>query len=166
MTTMETIAMVMSNIGDDAAFGRVVRALVEAHLDEARAKAAASKREQPVAVDPPPHAPALSLVPEPAGRSHGKTFDDAFGKALAVAVRANGGRVEWTARHIMETVPGYRGDTARSIGNALGQWSRAWKSGRTTFYGLCVTGVLFDQRVDDRACAVYVIETVGATKVA
>jgi hypothetical protein len=166
MTTMETIAMVMSNIGDDAAFGRVVRALVEAHLDEARAKAAASKREQPVAVDPPPHAPALSPVPEPAGRSHGKTFDDAFGKALAVAVRANGGRVEWTARHIMETVPGYRGDTARSIGNALGQWSRAWKSGRTTFYGLCVTGVIFDQRVDDRACAVYVIEIVGAAKVA
>jgi hypothetical protein len=87
-------------------------------------------------------------------------------RSFDAAVRANGGRVEWTARHIMKTVPGYRGDTARSIGNALGQWSRAWKSDRTTFYGLCVTGVLFDQRVDDRACAVYVIETVGAAKVA
>ena len=166
MTTMETIAMVMSNIGDDAAFGRVVRALVEAHLDDARTKPATGKRDQPVAIDAQTHAPTLSLVPEPeaVGRSHGKTFDDAFGKALAVAVRANGGRVEWTARHVMETVPGYRGSTARSIGNALGQWSRAWKSGRTTFYGLCVTGVLFDQRVDDRACAVYVIESVVAVK--
>ena len=163
MTTMETIAMVMSNIGDDAAFGRVVRALVEAHLDDARSKAAA-------ALPPPSPVPALSLViepgHEPAGRSHGKTFDDAFGKALAASVRAHGGRVEWTARHVMETVPGYRGNTARSIGNALGQWSRAWKSGRTTFYGLCVTGVLFDQRVDDRACAVYVIEVAPAVRAA
>ena len=166
MTTMETIAMVMSNIGDDAAFGRVVRALMEAHLDDVRAKANAYAREQVAALPAQSPVPTLSLVPVPEaiGRSHGKTFDDAFGKALAASVRAHGGRVEWTARHVMETVPGYRGNTARSIGNALGQWSRAWKSGRTTFYGLCVTGVLFDQRVDDRACAVYVIETAPVAK--
>ena len=158
MTTIETIAMVMSNISDDAAFGRVVRALMEAHLDDVRAKADAYAREQVAALPAPSPVPTPSLVPEAIGRSHGKTFDAAFGKALAASVRAHGGRVEWTARHVMETVPGYRGNTARSIGNALGQWSRAWKSGRTTFYGLCVTGVLFGRRVDDRACAVYVIE--------
>lgn len=166
MTTMETIAMVMSNIGDDAAFGRVVRALVEAHLDDARTKPATSKRDQPVAIDPQTHAPTLSLVPEPeaVGRSHGKTFDDAFGKALAASVRANGGRVEWTSRHIMECVPGYRGDNARAVGNALGQWSRAWKSEGKTFYGLRVVDVVFSQRVAGRASAAYTIESVVAAK--
>lgn len=161
MTTMETIAMVMAGIGDDAAFGRVVRALVEAHINDAR------KQSEHAAADAlPDRAPVLALVPTASGvgRSHGKTFDDAFGKSLAAAVRASGGKVEWTSRYIKETVPGYRGATARSIGNALGQWSRAWKASGTTFYGLRVTGVHFGQRVDDRACAVYVIESVAAAK--
>jgi hypothetical protein len=166
MTTMETIAMVMSNIGDDAAFGRVVRALMEAHLDEVRAKADAYAREQVAALPAPSPVPTLSLVPVPEaiGRSHGKTFDGAFGKALAAAVRANGGRVQWTSRHIMEHVPGYRGNTARAIGNAMGQWARAWKAGGTTFYGLRVVDVTFNQRVDARASAVYVIETAPVAK--
>ena len=63
MTTIETIAMVMSNIGDDAAFGRVVRALMEAHLDEVRAKAAAYARDQVAALPTPSPVPTLSLVP-------------------------------------------------------------------------------------------------------
>lgn len=159
MTTMETIAMVMVNVGDDAAFGRVVRALMAAQIDRERAKP--EPDTTPVQVQPVPTL-ALSCESESVGRSHGKTFDTAFGVALAAAVRAHGGRVEWTSRHVMETVPGYRGNTARAIGNALGQWSRAWRSSKTTFHGLRVVDVLFNQREDDRACAVYVIESLPA----
>jgi hypothetical protein len=149
-----SIEMLASLIHDDATLARVVRALVA-----------------PPQAPPAPAVPAniaqepLRLVTSSAGRSHGKTFDDAFGKALAAAVRANGGRVQWTSRHIMEHVPGYRGNTARAIGNAMGQWARAWKAGSTTFYGLRVVDVTFNQRVDARASAVYTIESVVAAKV-
>ena len=156
MTTMDTIVMLASNISDDDVFGRVVRALlVSQEVQPVKPEIANSVSVQE---------PLRLSSPEPTGRSHGKTFDAEFGAALAAAVRAHGGRVEWTSRYIKENVPGYRGDTARAIGNAMGQWHRAWVASKTTFYGLRVVDVRFTTRVDDRASATYTIECASVDK--
>ena len=157
MTTMDTIVMLASNISDDDVFGRVGRAvLVSREAQPVKAEIANG-----VAVQEPLR---LFTSPETTGRSHGKTFDAEFGASLAAAVKAHGGRVEWTSRYIKENVPGYRGDTARAIGNAMGQWHRAWVASKTTFYGLRVVDVKFTTRVDDRASATYTIECVHGAK--
>lgn len=157
MTTMDTIVMLASNISDDDVFGRVVRAL----LLSQEAQPVKDEITNSVAVQEPLR---LFTSTEPTGRSHGKTFDAEFGAALAAAVKAHGGRVEWTSRYIKENVPGYRGDTARAIGNAMGQWHRAWVASKTTFYGLRVVDVKFTTRVDDRASATYTIECASIDK--
>ena len=157
MTTMDTIMMLASNISDDDVFGRVVRAL----LVSQETQPVKGEMTNSVAAQEPLR---LFASPEPTGRSHGKTFDAEFGAALAAAVKAHGGRVEWTSRYIKENVPGYRGDTARAIGNAMGQWHRAWVASKTTFYGLRVVDVKFTTRVDDRASATYTIECASADK--
>ena len=166
MTTMDTIVMLASNISDDDVFGRVVRALlVSQEVQPVKPEIANSVSvQEPLRLFTSQEPLRLFTSPEPTGRSHGKTFDAEFGAALAAAVRAHGGRVEWTSRYIKENVPGYRGDTARAIGNAMGQWHRAWVASKTTFYGLRVVDVRFTTRVDDRASATYTIECASVDK--
>lgn len=149
---METIKTLMANISDDETFGRVVRALLTTRHAAPPAAAAHSSADAATATE-------LSITPEVMHRNRGQVFDGTYAREIAAAVRSAGGRVRWSAQHIKQHVPGYRGDDARGIGNALAQWARGWRKKNTVYYGMKVTDVEQTLVAGWGAVAVYTIES-------